>query len=372
MIVSDRTGVVSTPQPGPGPWPLADLVARYRASVGHPGGRVTVAGAGFDDAIARTACVAEGVERYAALVPRTPDLVASPDEMVQPHVAARILGADVPADRPIRWLRAIDGRLVPLNAAIGHLSPAAAPPEDGVYPQGSTGLASALTLAGATESAAAEVVERDAVARAWAVAMLPRCDLSPPLAAACHRAGLTWSAHRLPVPGSTSTTAFLALRHTGRGLIGVGAAYRTDPAAAMQKAFVEAVVSLAQAAELADPVTGPPVCTESGVGAWRADRAYAAAGWGHVGDIAGHALLLLDPTLQRAAWTRLRDQPNAGVSRTVPVAQQPPLALLPDSVAVELTVPDCPGLVVVRVLAPGCRVVVPAALAPQELPCPLV
>lgn len=373
LLVSDRTGIVSTPVAGPGPWPLGDEVVRYRADVGHADGRFTVAGAGWDARTARRSCVAEGVERYAATIPRTPVVLARVDDLVDravPHLDPVGLGVDFRPDHAIGWLMAHDGRLVPLGAAAGHLSPTAAPVRDGVYPQGSTGLAAGPDLATAEASATHEVLERDAIARAWAAHHLPRTTLEPGLAAACRRAGLVWSAHRLPVSHSRSDAALLALHEPQRGLLGVGAAHRSDLGAAMRKAFLEAVVSLGQAAELTDAQRGPAIIEAAGLGHYRSDRTYAADGWSHVRDIAAHALLLLDPALQQRVWSRLVEQPAYARARQVTELDADQAAEPP--AVVDLTVPDCSGLVVVRVLAPGRRVVRPAAFTPEELPCPLV
>ncbi|WP_109507926.1 YcaO-like family protein [Nocardioides speluncae] len=348
MIVSDRTGIVGVPVAGPGPWPLAAEVPRFRAGVHQPGGPVTVAGAALDGDVdtALARCVAEGVERYAAMVPR-----------------------------PDAWLAAVDGTPVARNAVLGHLSPLAAPPEDGYYPQGSTGLAAGPTLAAATESAAAEVVERDTLARAWrAGTPMPRTALPAALAELALAEELSVSAHLLPVRATVARVAVVALRHGGRRLIGVGSAYRPEPVDGLAKAFTEAVVSLAQQAELADPVTGPGLAAGAGLDPWRADRRYAAGGWAHVADIAQHAQLLLDPELQEAVWERF-----VGLGFET-VAAQPPqpaasvaaMELLDDAVLVELSTPDCAPYVVVRVLAAGAEVVRPAGDRPEELPCPLV
>ncbi|MDP3890295.1 YcaO-like family protein [Nocardioides sp.] len=374
-MISDRLGVVGVPVAGPGPWPFAARVPRFRAAIHHPGGPMTAAGADLhgDPQVARERCVAEGVERYAATVPRVPHAIGSSVELTRSGfdlLAPERLGAVVGPTTPIGWLSAVDGRLVPLNAALGHLSAYAPRAGEGTYPQGSTGLAAGLDLVTARESASAEVLERDVVARAWREgALLPTTPLRPPLRRLADDAGLDASAHLLPTGHAASRVALVALRHSRRRLLGVGAAYRPDPARALEKAFTEAVVSLGQAAEVLDPRTGPGMCEAPGLASWRADRAYARNGWGHVDDLAGHVQLLLDPRLQRAVWARFTGQPPTAL----PAGRgRPASELLTGSATVDLTPPDITGHVVCRVLTPGAEVVRPAAFTPEELPCPLV
>lgn len=388
-LVDDRCGVVSRPEPGPGPWPLGAEVPRVRARLHLPGASVTVAGCALGDPqAAYDACVGEAAERYAAMVPRTPDVLASTAELRETrvdHLDPAALGAEpVPAGhRPIGWLRSADDRLVPSNAVLGHLSGVASPATEGVYPQGSTGLAAARSRTAAVAAGCAEVIERDAMARAWAgTARVGACALPDRLARLGESAGLTAAPLVIGAGGSGSRVSVVALRHRAYGLLGTGAAYRTDPIAGLTKAWLEAVVSLAQARELADPETGPALCAAAGLGPWRADRRYAAGGWEPVRNLAEHVALLLDPTAQEQVWQRLTlILPRSGEpipAESLPTNEPPePLArrLFGEVVDVDLTPTDLAHLgeiVVVRVLAAGARVVRPAGLTPEELPCPLV
>lgn len=373
-----RTGLCSVPEPGPGPWPLAHLVARARARVHVPA--TTVAGAGTTDDQAAAACLGEALERYAAGTPRPADARASTDHLRHrgvPHVAPGDLGLPVPGDVTLEWLRARDGRLVPRDAAgaPAHRDQAAAGPP---YPQGSTGLASATTVETAEEGAAAEVVERDTLVRAWyddrLAPVRPEALLGRDTVDAARAAGLEVRAHLLPTGAAGSEVAVVALRAPATGLLGVGAAYRPDRAAAASKAWQEAVVSVAQAAELIDPDRGPGLCAAAGLPPWRADRGYAAGGWQHVSDLLEHALLLLDPRVAVPVWGRLDGppQPLPGPAAGRP-ARTLLRALFSDTVSVDLTPADVAllGRRVVRVLAMGAQTMPPAGHRPQELPCPL-
>lgn len=378
-----RTGICSPPLPGPGPWPLPDLVARFRASVQLPGRRLTVAGAALCPDAARAACIGEGVERYAALVGRTPDAIASAAglaQVAQPHLAPSALEvAEAPAlDAPLAWLTARDGRQVPLAAARGDLLGTAPAPER--FPHGSTGLAAGSSVPVASDAAAAEVVERDVVSRAWAGDRpLPRVAASAlptPLRRATERAGVDVALHLLPAGDSGAVVGLVALRDGERGYLGVGAAYRPDRTVALTKAWLEAVVSLAQAAELDSAETGHAVADAAGLLPWRPDRRYAAAGWAGVTDIAQHTQLLLDPAVADPVWQRLSGPLGpASPSRPGPPASRLVRDLFADVVEVDLTPPDLTaagGPSVVRVLAVGAQPVRPAGLAPEALPCPLI
>lgn len=379
-MISDRLGILGVPTEGPGPWPLSTQIPRFRAAIHHPGAPMTAAGADLhgDPGVARERCVAEGVERYAATLPRAPHAIGSVVELARSGFDLLVperLGVEIAPTTPIGWVAAVGGRLVPLNAALGHLSAYAQRAGEGTYPQGSTGLAAGPDLATAQESAAAEVLERDVVARAWREeAPMPTVPLSAPLQGLAARAGVRASAHLLATgaegdPLTSSPVALVALRDPRRELLGVGAAYRPDAARALDKAFTEAVVSLGQAAEVLDPETGPAVCAAPGLVPWRVDRDYAHRGWAHVDDLAGHVQLLLDPRLQHAVWTRFAGQPRAALPTGV---GRPASRLLAGAEAVDLTPPDVTGHVVCRVLAPDTEVVRPAAFTPEELPCPLV
>lgn len=380
-----RTGLCGTPEPGPGPWPLADVVHRFRAGLHLSGSPVTVAGAALSVAEARSACVGEAAERYAALVPREPEVIASETELADGHrryVPAASLGArpsPLP-DEKIAWLTALDGRLVPLEAARGNLvAPGVGTPS---YSQGSTGLAAGPTADQALHAGAAEVIERDAVARAWSAGTLrPAATdqvLPAPLLLASGDAGLEAVVHLLPTGCPSSPVAFVGLRDPRTRLVGVGAAYRSDVTSAVSKAWVEAVVSIAQAAELTDPTIGPPLCEAAGLAPWRADRRYAGADWSGVTDLAQHAQLLLDPDLATRVWALLGDErsPAAALPRQ-PGRPAWDLSMdrFDDVVAVDLTTSDLRAagdLTVVRVLAVGARTVRPAGISPEKLPCPLI
>lgn len=379
-----RTGLCGSPEAGPGPWPLAGVVHRFRAGLHLPGPPVTVAGAALSAADARSACVGEAVERYAALVPCEPEVVASEAELAdgrRRYVAAAGLGAR-PLPLPheeIAWQIALDGRLVPLDAARGNLVAAGVGTRS--YPQGSTGLAAGRTADRAVLAGAAEVIERDAVARAWAAGALraaaPDQVLPAPLLRSSVDAGLEAVVHLLPTGCPSSPVAMVGLRDRHTGLLGVGAAYRRDVTAAATKAWVEAVVSIAQAAELTDPRIGPALCRAAGLASWRADRRYAAAGWSGVTDLAEHAQLLLDPDLATRVWALLGEERNPAAPVPGRLGR-PAWELLTDrfdAVAVDLTTTDIRGAggpAVVRVLAVGARTVRPAGTSPQELPCPLI
>lgn len=374
-----RTGLCGLPEPGPGPWPLAEVVHRFRARVHLPDRVVTVAGAALSADAARSACLGEAVERYAALVPRAPDFVATRSRLAdagREHLCPAGLGA-TPAPGPDdegEWVVATDGRLVPLAAARGSLVGASS------YPQGSTGLAAAATVESAVRAGSAEVVERDTVSRAWSAGAL--CAVRPDrvlpalLRRATRDAGLEVVVHLLPTGCPSSVVALVALRDPRTGLLGAGAAYRPDVTVAVTKAWTEAVVSIAQAAELADPVVGPALCADAGLAPWRADRRYASGGWAGITDLTIHAQLLLDPDLADRVWTRLAGRPAA----PVPLRRcRPPVdlvtSLFDDVVVVDLSTPDvraAAGPAVVRVLAVGADTVRPAGTRPEELPCPLI
>ncbi|WP_203338337.1 YcaO-like family protein [Nocardioides limicola] len=379
-----RTGLYSSPEPGPGPWPLPGLVHRHRARVHLPDGPLTVAGAALGDEVARASCLGEAWERYGASHPRPADLVASPRSLLEagrPHLTPHSLGGPAETDTAIEWLTATDTRLVPRPAAalLPHQPPPPGGPRRTGYPQGSTGLAAGQHLRQAIENAAAEVVERDTVARAWRTRRLaptlPDGVLEERLLRATRAAGLEMVVHLLPTaPGPE--VAVVGLRDPGRGLLGVGASYRPHRRMAATKAWLEAVVSLAQAAELLDPTIGPALCATAGLDPWRSDRRYAEPGWAHVADLSRHVQLLLDPELAAAVWERLTG-PALPAARARPdVGARSLLAdLFTDVVEVELTPADlraADGPVVVRVLAVGASTVRPAGCTPEDLPCPLI
>lgn len=367
-----------------------------------------------DATLARLRCVAEAVERYAAVVPRTPSVQASGAELAhagQAHLRPYALGGDVDPRRRMRWLAGArwsgEPVLVPYNAALGTLSGAVTPPDEGVYPQGSTGLAAGADAGSATAAGADEVVERHLIARAWYTeAPLPRIPAPASWRAALAAEGIHASVHLAAIEPSsrasgcadqragaradmrdgsaagsggefdTAGAVLVCLRHPGRELIGVGAAYRKEPRAAVDKAMVEAVVSLAQACELADPSTGPDLADAGGLAPYRPDRRYAdsyGAGYARAVDIAAHTQLYLDPRLQKALWERLSAQPELGREPDKCPPAPDVLAGLGGPVAVvDLTPPDGCGLVVCRVLAPGARTLRPAAVTgPSCLPSPL-
>lgn len=353
-----------------------------------PDGPVTVAGAGLDATAARRSCLGEAVERYAGLLGRRPDVVAAPRDLAAagtPSLSPSALGvaSDPGPALPIAWVTGTDGRLVPAAAAAGDLRGSALPHDR--YPQGSTGLAAGSTVAAATEAAAAEVVERDAVARAWAAGRrlhpVPSSLLPGSLLDAGHRDGLDAVCHLLSAgPAGAhgrAPVALVALRDRRRGYLGVGAAYRRDRTIALTKAWLEAVVSLAQAAELDDADRGPELSASAGLPPWRQDRRYATGGWSDVTDIGRHAQLLLDPAVAERTWWRLTGTTTAvPPHRTGAPARDLVRERFAEPVTVDLTPPDLAGGsgagAVVRVLAPGARVVRPAGLTPEELPCPLV
>ena len=370
---------------------------------GSPLGSDTTTGcAWWDCGPARAAALGEAVEWYAgSLVPaglprataaelrRRGEAHVAPESLAlyaaEQHATPGFPFAPFTDDVPVRWYRGRDlttgdARWVPASlVALGYgTGPTAAEPV--VNLPVSAGIAAAPGPDGrrlAEAAALREVVERDALAAAWAHGLpLVPLELPPHLAADLGAdADTRWSFHRLPTvvdaPGVLAVVC-----HRPSGVVGVGAAVRDDPEAAARKAIAEAVVSAAAAVELA--TEGSPsaarLVAAGTLRPWRADRAYARSyrpDHRDVVDIACHVQLLLDPVVQAGMEDRLAalaaGHPPAPLGALPTVAPDGWPARLAAAglapVAVDVTPSDLArhGWHVARTVVPGLRSTGPAA-----------
>ncbi len=386
-LLSDaRTGVLGAVQPGPHGYSGIG-VARFRARLPLPGGSHTVCGAALDDpALAALRCVAEGAERYAAATATLPVRVARAEHLAEyldehPDEAAICLPADLgAATHPdeLSWTAGV------LLAGAGENTvwvPTAAATLPGIdeagsaawYPQGSTGLGAGRDRDDAVRAAAYEVIERHHLASAWEH-RTSLVELSPPGGWVSRLRAEQLTAQVYAVPGEVDAAVLLAvLTDPARGLLGAGSACRHDPSSAATKAFEEAAVALAQAAELDDAATVTEL--RDGYPALRPhrpdrrylddyrtdDRDYAGAT-----ELATHLQLYLDPRVQAELRSWLA-RATPGSWARLPRCTDPPAALAsaglrPVGIELPTTELDRVGLHVWRVLAPGARTPVPAAV----------
>jgi ribosomal protein S12 methylthiotransferase accessory factor len=370
---------------------LADT-SGYAVRLGNP----TVAGASWHDP--EEACrraLGEAAERYCGhLVPLDRLVTATWHELVGEGGSVGVggaCGAVDPAslalygkahlDRPgfpftglrrdqrVQWVRGAgpDGTPVWVPAALVWLVPFSDGGRDRpiVLPI-SAGIAAGADPVAARDAALAEVVERHALATAWAVHReLPELAevRLPPVP------GVRLRAHA--VPNLVNAPVVLVTAEDAGGRVGVGCALApraADPvAAAASKAAAEALQSLDTTAQLAagalpewEHPTGP-------LPPHRADLAFSAgyrADFGDVTDVTCHLQLLADPAF--AARVRARIAAGGGPVAPVrgPVDLEATLrarGLIP--ITVDVTTDDVAalGLSVVRVIVPGLRATAPAA-----------
>ncbi|GIH94682.1 YcaO-like family protein [Planobispora siamensis] len=423
---------------------FADLAAT--AGYGLPLGNPTVSGACWHDpARARLRALGEAAERYCGhLVPADRLVEATwhdlaPDAVDPQALALYSAGQTARdgfpftglgrADRT-HWVRGTrhDGTPVWVPAALVWLTPFHASPATGAAAEGSrrsgsvrsrpvvlpvsAGIAAGPDLASARVAALAEVVERHALATAWASGRafpeltgvrLPRVpgvrlraravpnflDAPVVLCVAEEIGGEdagegpdTAEPGRVPAPGV-------------RGMAGVGCAFvpgaADPPTAAAWKAAAEALQSLDTTAQLAVGDLSEWEHPHGPLAPHRPDRAFASAyrpDFSDVTDVTCHLQLLADPSFSARVLARLARGEPAGTAGFIGAGPLDPDAALAARglvpVTVDLTTPDIAacGLAVVRVVVPGLRATAPAAFPflgdgadplparPERLPVP--
>ncbi|GIH99884.1 YcaO-like family protein [Planobispora takensis] len=422
---------------------FADLAAT--TGYGLPLGNPTVSGACWHDpARARLRALGEAAERYCGhLVPADRLVEATWHDLAPDAVDPRVLALysagqsardGFPftglgrADRT-HWVRGTrhDGTPVWVPAALVWLTPFRASPVERARQSGSVrsrpvllpvsaGIAAGPDPASARAAALAEVVERHALATAWAserafpaltgvrspavrgvrlsARAVPNLLDAPVVLCVAEDigdgdagGGLDAEDGRAPVPGGTAESGHAPVPGTGgtaetghalasgvRGAVGAGCAFvpgAADPVtAAVWKAAAEAVQSLDTTAQLA--VGGLPEWERPGgpLAPHRPGRAFASAyrpDFSDVTDVTCHLQLLADPSFSARILARLaRGEPAGfgGFGAAGPFDPDAALAargLVP--VTVDLTTPDIAacGLAVVRVVVPGLRATAPAA-----------
>lgn len=397
-LVDQRTGIVRRVRrralPEPLPPGLTFVVAELSdtaAGLGAAAANPTASGCGFaPEEVVRTAAIAEAAERYCgALIPDGLPCASAVDlehrglAHIDPD-ALTLYAEDqyaapgfpfVPFDRelPVHWVPGTtwDGHhevlapaaLVFLTWGIGPTSEE--PPTN--LPV-NAGIAAGDSRVAAARAALTELVERDAVSRAWASGRsLPRLVVPFSLRdlGAGRRGTLRTSFHAVPTAVGLPVVAAV-VRDPEHAITTMGTACREDPRAAARKALAEAAMLQVAARDLDDP--GSSVHDEPVLKAWRADRAYRsdyAADLHDAVDVLCHLQLALDPGVQRDLERRLADGPRVALDDLAAGRRlaDVPARLPTEPVCVDLTTPDVAsaGLSVVRVVAPGLRATAPAA-----------
>ncbi|GAA5044744.1 ribosomal protein S12 methylthiotransferase accessory factor [Thermocatellispora tengchongensis] len=361
---------------------FADLAATtgYAWPLGNP----TVSGASWrDPGEARRRALGEAAERYCGhLVPADRLVEASwhelgpgaadPDELAL--YSKEQLGREgfpfsglTRSDRTA-WVRGTgpDGEPAWVPAALAWLVPFPSATGAPIVLPVSAGIAAGPSLAAARAAALAEVVERHALATAWA------SGRPFPLLAGLRLPAVPGARLRAyAVPNLLDAPVVLCLAEDSGGMAGAGCALApqaNDPVAvASWKAAAEAVQSLDTTAQLAagdlpewERPSGP-------LAPHRADRAYAAAyraDFADVTDVTCHLQLLADPAFTARVLARFAGGGTAPPSRPARFDLDAALAargLRP--ITVDLTTPDVAacGLAVARVVVPGLRATAPAA-----------
>ncbi len=397
-LVSCRTGIVRTVSRLAA---IGEAASAWLAELADPGvwsfvtmGNPTTAGASWqDETLAIEAALGEAAERYCGtLIPsglRTTtarhlrhtgeralsgdDLALhSPSQHEQPGFPFVPLGDETEA----AWVPAEDAQdrsrvFVPASVVyLGDVTGHYAVPATN-YPVGA-GIAAGPSREQATEGALGEVIERHALGTAWARGMpFSAVEIPPAISAAGRLAGVE-AVHAWEVPNTFDLPVLLvSVSDVKRDLIGFGCAFRDTAAAAMWKAFSEALLSLQSAQVLDDPMHPIHELTSAGstpLKPHRLDRQYRkdyAADWRDVTDIACHVQLLLDPIVRRAVMDRLA---ASEVPRRLPHAcpgalrqrlgQQGRRILVVDVTSADIRMA---GLHVVKVIVPGLRATAPAA-----------
>ncbi|MEU4834569.1 YcaO-like family protein [Streptosporangium sp. NPDC023615] len=367
---------------------FADLAST--AGYGLPLGNPTVCGASWHDpAEARRRALGEGAERHCGhLVPEERLVEATWYELAPDAVDPRALALYSPeqtarGDFPFaglartdrtHWVRGTrdDGAPAWVPAALAWLTPFPVRSRPVVLPV-SAGIAAGPGPAAARASALAEVVERHALATAWASG-----GAFPELAHVRLPgvAGVRLSAHAVPNLLNAPVVLCVAEDTAGEfgGTVGVGCAFApgaADPVtSAAWKAAAEAVQSLDTTAQLAAGDLPEWERPHGPLAPHRPDRAFASSyrpDFADVTDVTCHLQLLADPSFCARVLTRL-----AGDGLAAPAT--PPAGGRFDTeaaltarglraVTVDLTTPDVAacGLAVVRVVVPGLRATAPAA-----------
>ncbi|WP_440107179.1 YcaO-like family protein [Streptosporangium sp. H16] len=367
---------------------FADLAAT--AGYGLPLGNPTVCGASWHDpAEARRRALGEAAERHCGhLIPHgrlaeaawhelAPDAV-DPQTLVlySPEQAARDGFPFTGLARTDRthWVRGTHGDGAPIwvPAALTWLTPFCVRSRPVVLPV-SAGIAAGPDLAFARASALAEVVERHALATAWAsgCAFPKLANVRLP-----SMPGVRLSAHAVANLLDAPVVLCVAEDTTEEfgGTLGVGCALvpgAADPlTTAAWKAAAEAVQSLDTTAQLAAGDLPEWERPHGPLAPHRPDRAFASSyrpDFADVTDVTCHLQLLADPSFCARVLTRLA---RGGI----PAPAQPTArgrfdmnaALVArglQAVTVDLTTPDVAacGLAVARVIVPGLRATAPAA-----------
>ncbi len=367
---------------------FADLAAT--AGYGLPLGNPTVCGASWHDpAEARRRALGEAAERHCGhLVPGDRLVRATWHELAPGAIDPQTLALYSPGqtardgfpftglartDRT-HWVRGghCDGAPVWAPAALVWLTPFRVRSRPVVLPV-SAGIAAGPDLASARSSALAEVVERHALATAWASG-----HAFPELAGVRlpQVPGVRLSAHAVPNLLDAPVVLCVA-EDTGEefgGTAGVGCAFvpgAADPlTAAAWKAAAEAVQSLDTTAQLAAGDLSEWERPHGPLAPHRLDRAFASSyrpDLADATDVTCHLQLLADPSFSARVLTRLaRGGLTAPAEPTVMGRFDTDAALTGrglQAVTVDLTSPDVAvcGLAVARVIVPGLRATAPAA-----------
>jgi len=398
LLVSERTGIVRSVRPlGGGDeaaagW-LAELANAHAWSLATPGNPTTAGGAWLDTDRALNAALGEAVERYCGTLMPSGLVVASGEELRD--CGTSVLAADDLAlhapwqyeqvgfpfvrlrdDTPAAWVVAEDateGSRVMVPASVVFLAPVsdyyAVPPTN--YPVGA-GIAAGRSRAEALDGALRELVERHALATAWALGAPFLPVQGPAMLLAAARFTRADAVEAWVVPNAFDVPVVLVMAEDReRDLVGFGCAMRETADAALWKAFSEALLAVESASALDDPSHAIHELTAAGqtpLKPYRRDRQYPAdyaADWRDVTDFACHLQLSLDPAVRGALLERLA---IGGTPPAVPDAAPSSLADLLRRhgyrvLVVDVTTSDvaATGLSVVRVVVPGLRATAPAA-----------
>ena len=397
-LVNRRFGIVRRVEPRPLPrsvWKGLRAFLAWAADTGaltEPIGNPLGSGCvWWDAAAAQAAAIGEALERYAAtlLVPQVigpsyRDLVLRGLPALDPTTLALYAPFQyhqpgfpfVPftTDTPAAWVWGQDAHagqpvLVPWSLVTLRQDPVGLPRTN--FPI-AAGLATATSWEAAAQAALAEVIERDAFARAWArgQGFLP---LEVPSAWTPEGPQGVLTTRLLAVPNAFGLPIVLALvTDREQGLLGVGLACRSNAVLAARKALAEAAMLLATSAELADPANPvrAALVERNVLKPYRADRRYQesyAPDWHDAIDLVCHVQLTLDPTYQAAIEHHLHSsQPPLPLS-ALPAGGPDYGALLAQHgfrpLLVDLTPADVrlAGGVVVRAVVPGLVTTAPAA-----------
>ncbi|WP_158888869.1 YcaO-like family protein [Amycolatopsis anabasis] len=400
-LVDERTGVIrrlrSLPVPAQLPRSFEIIASELSDTTRFSPWPSDSAGAGYalgDPEAAHGAAIGEAVERYCGnLVPpglvtgSRAELVAaglpaldparvalfSAEQYAEPGFPFRPMDSALPLD----WAEGVDlatgGRvLVPASLVwVSYVAASVAAGRPATNPIIQAGLAAGRGRAAAEYSALCEVLERDAVARAWHGRGRVRAVRPPDwLARLGHGARRTLTTRYFEFGSEFGPVTVGALvRDAETGYLTMGTACRADPVAALRKVFAEACQLQMFVAEYDDPESPYMLAArnpDSPLSPWRPDRDYLAAyrpDFRDVVDYGCHLQLYLDPLLQERFEAELADAVTGEVDHAALAGCPDGLPHLVDRLAaaghpvlsVDVTTEDVAptGLSVVRILVPG-------------------